>query len=117
MQFELKEQEVIDLMRTEIKPSSFRMWHARMIGDKLVYNISRSSPEITHPNLKHFAVDVLQDTLPEIENIDTLIYAPDSINLKPEEVANMADFLISENAKSISGQVFEMDYGIVTFKI
>ncbi len=37
--------------------------------------------------------------------------------LKPEEVANMANFLISENAKSISGQVFEMDYGIVTFKI
>jgi NAD(P)-dependent dehydrogenase (short-subunit alcohol dehydrogenase family) len=37
--------------------------------------------------------------------------------LKPEEVANMAHFLISENAKSISGQVFEMDYGIVTFKI
>jgi enoyl-[acyl-carrier-protein] reductase (NADH) len=37
--------------------------------------------------------------------------------LKPEEVANMANFLISENAKSISGQIFEMDYGIVTFKI
>jgi enoyl-[acyl-carrier-protein] reductase (NADH) len=37
--------------------------------------------------------------------------------LKPEEVANMADFLISEKAKSISGQVFEMDYGIVTFKM
>jgi enoyl-[acyl-carrier-protein] reductase (NADH) len=32
------------------------------------------------------------------------------------EVADMADFLISEKAKSISGQVFEMDYGIVTFK-
>ena len=37
--------------------------------------------------------------------------------LKPSEVADMADFLISEKAKSISGQVFEMDYGIVTFKI
>jgi enoyl-[acyl-carrier-protein] reductase (NADH) len=34
--------------------------------------------------------------------------------LKPEEVAEMADFLISEKAKSISGQVFEMDYGIVS---
>jgi enoyl-[acyl-carrier-protein] reductase (NADH) len=29
---------------------------------------------------------------------------------------NMANFLISENAKSISGQIFEMDYGIVTLK-
>ena len=37
--------------------------------------------------------------------------------LKPEEVAEMADFLLSEKAASISGQVFEMDCGIVTFKI
>lgn len=37
--------------------------------------------------------------------------------LKPEEVASMANFLISESAKSISGQIFEMDYGIVSFKI
>lgn len=37
--------------------------------------------------------------------------------LKPEEVGAMADFLISEKAKSISGQIFEMDYGIVSFKI
>ena len=202
----------------------------------IVYNISRNSPDITHPNLKHYSLDVLQETLPEIENIDTLIYCPGSINLKPigslsiddfrndfeinvigavktiqkylpvlkkgtnpsiilfstvaaklgmpfhasiatakagveglvkslgaelasvirinaiaptitetslaagilrndrmkenmverhpmkgylkpEEVASMANFLISDQAKSISGQVFEMDYGIVTFKI
>ena len=201
-----------------------------------VYNISRNAPEISHPNLKHFELDVLKDTLPEIENVDVLIYCPGSINLKPigslsiddfrndfeinvigavktiqkylpvlkkgtnpsivlfstvaaklgmpfhasiatakagieglvkslgaelasvvrinaiaptitettlaagilrndrmkenmmerhpmknylkpDEVASMADYLISENAKSISGQVFEMDYGIVTFKI
>ena len=201
-----------------------------------VYNISRTAPEISHPNLIHFSLDILQDELPEIESINTLIYCPGSINLKPigslsiddfrndfeinvigavkaiqkylpalkkgphpsivlfstvaaklgmpfhasiatakagveglvkslgaelasvvrinaiaptitetslsanilrndrmkenmierhpmksylkpEEVADMADFLISEKAKSISGQVFEMDYGIVTFKI
>lgn len=201
-----------------------------------VYNISRTPPEISHPNLIHFSLNILGDTLPEIETIDTLIYCPGSINLKPigslsiddfrndfeinvigavkaiqkyipvlkkgshpsivlfstvaaklgmpfhasiatakagveglvkslgaelasvvrinaiaptitetslvsgilrnermkenmverhpmkgylkpEEVADMANFLISENAKSISGQVFEMDYGIVTFKI
>jgi len=201
-----------------------------------VYNISRNPPEISHPNLKHYSIDVLQDTLPEIESINTLIYCPGSINLKPignlsiddfrndfeinvigavkciqqylpqlkkgnhpsillfstvaaklgmpfhasiatakagveglvkslgaelassvrinaiaptitetslsanilrndrmkenmverhpmkgylkaNEVAEMADFLISEKAKSISGQIFEMDYGIVTFKI
>jgi NAD(P)-dependent dehydrogenase (short-subunit alcohol dehydrogenase family) len=201
-----------------------------------VYNISRTAPDVTHPNLKHFTLDVLQDSLPDIDQIDSLIYCPGSINLKPigslsiddfrndfeinvigavktiqkylpvikkgtnpsiilfstvaaklgmpfhasiatakagveglvkslgaelasvvrinaiaptitetslsagilrndrmkenmverhpmkgylkpDEVANMAHFLLSENAKSISGQVFEMDYGIVSFKI
>ncbi|MBB1192115.1 oxidoreductase [Flavobacterium sp. SOK18b] len=208
----------------------------QQLESNIVYNISRNEPEITHPNLRHFSINVLQDTLPEIENVDTLIYCPGSINLKPigslsiddfrndfeinvigavkaiqkylpalrkgtnpsivlfstvavklgmpfhasiatakagieglvkslgaelasvirinaiaptitettlaagilrndrmkenmverhpmkgylkpEEVANMANFLISENAKSISGQIFEMDYGIVSFKI
>ena len=208
----------------------------QQLENNLVYNISRNAPEISHPNLKNFTADVLQDALPDLENIDTLIYCPGSINLKPfgnlsiddfkndfeinvigavkaiqkylptlkkgtdpsivlfstvaaklgmpfhasiatakagveglvkslgaelastvrinaiaptitettlsanilrndrmkenmterhpmkgylkaEEVAEMANFLISKNAKSISGQVFEMDYGIVTFKI
>jgi uncharacterized protein (TIGR03643 family) len=33
-QFGLKEQEVIDLMRREMKASSFRMWRARVQGRK-----------------------------------------------------------------------------------
>lgn len=201
-----------------------------------VYNISRSAPELTHPNLTHFGLDVLQDELPTIDEIDSLVYCPGSITLKPisnlsvddfrkdfeinvigavkaiqkylpvlkkgdepsivlfstvavklgmpfhasiatakagvegltkslgaelasvvrvnaiaptitdtslsasilrndrmkenmvdrhpmksylkpDEVANMVDFLISEKANSISGQIFEMDYGLVTFKI
>lgn len=208
----------------------------QQLQSNIVHNISRNAPEISHPNLKHYTVDVLKETLPDIENIDVLIYCPGSINLKPigslsiddfrndfeinvigavktiqkylpvlkkgtnpsillfstvaaklgmpfhasiatakagveglvkslgaelasvvrvnaiaptitetslaagilrndrmkenmmerhpmknylkpEEVASMADYLISDNAKSISGQVFEMDYGIVTFKI
>lgn len=208
----------------------------QQLENNYIYNISRNAPEISHPNLKHYSLDAMKDTLPEIENIDTLIYCPGSINLKPigslsiddfrndfeinvigavkviqqylpvlkkgtnpsillfstvaaklgmpfhasiatakagieglvkslgaelastirinaiaptitetslsagilrndrmkenmierhpmkgyltpNEVANMADFLISEKAKSISGQIFEMDYGIVTFKI
>ena len=208
----------------------------QQLKNNKVFNISRNAPEITHANLTHFSLNVLEDALPEIENIDTLIYCPGSINLKPigslsvedfrndfeinvigavkaiqkylptlkkgidpsivlfstvavklgmpyhasiaaskagveglvkslgaelasvirinaiaptitettlaagilrndrmkenmverhpmkgylkpEEVASMANFLSSESAKSISGQIFEMDYGIVTFKI
>ncbi|WP_055442251.1 SDR family NAD(P)-dependent oxidoreductase [Lacinutrix himadriensis] len=37
--------------------------------------------------------------------------------LKPNEVAEMASFLLSEKAASMSGQIFEMDCGIVSFKI
>ncbi len=37
--------------------------------------------------------------------------------LQPEEVAEMAAFLLSDKAASLSGQVFEMDCGIVSFKI
>lgn len=37
--------------------------------------------------------------------------------LQPEDVAEMASFLLSEKSSSISGQVFEMDCGIVSFKI
>lgn len=37
--------------------------------------------------------------------------------LNPEEVADMAEFLLSNKSASISGQTFQMDCGIVTFKI
>ena len=36
--------------------------------------------------------------------------------LSPKEVAKMASFLVSEDASSISGQIFNMDAGIVSFK-
>lgn len=218
------------------KGIGFEILKQQLANNNQVFNISRNAPEISNPNLKHFELNVLNDALPEIENIDTLIYCPGSINLKPigslsiddfrndfeinvigavkaiqkylptlkkgndpsivlfstvavklgmpyhasvatakagveglvkslgaelasfvrvnaiaptitettlaanilrndrmkenmverhpmknylkpEEVANMANFLISENAKSISGQIFEMDYGLVTFKM
>ena len=33
-QFDLKEQEVIDIMRREMKPTSFKMWRKRVQGRK-----------------------------------------------------------------------------------
>ena len=37
--------------------------------------------------------------------------------LQHENVADMADFLLSEKSSSISGQIFELDCGIVSFKL
>jgi enoyl-[acyl-carrier-protein] reductase (NADH) len=37
--------------------------------------------------------------------------------LNPEDVAATAAFLLSDKAASFSGQIFEMDCGIVSFKI
>lgn len=57
-----------------------------------VFNISRTAPEIRHPNLTHYNCDVLTDELPNFESIDTLIYCPGSINLKPISMLTIDDF-------------------------
>lgn len=44
-QFGLKEQEVINLMRREMKPSSFRMWRARVQGRKTKHLKKRAYDE------------------------------------------------------------------------
>ena len=41
-QFGLKEQEVIQLMRTEMKPSSFRLWRKRVQGRQTKHEKLRS---------------------------------------------------------------------------
>ena len=64
----------------------------QQLENNYIYNISRNAPDITHPNLKHFPLDILQDPLPEIENVDTLIYCPGSINLKPIGNLSIDDF-------------------------
>ena len=48
-----------------------------------VVNISRNLPEISHPNLTNYQLDVLSAELPDIDQVDVLIYCPGSINLKP----------------------------------
>ena len=37
--------------------------------------------------------------------------------LDPQEVADLASYLVSDKSLALSGQVFEMDCGIVSFKI
>lgn len=57
-----------------------------------VINISRSTPEITSDNFTHHSCNILEDELPEIAAIDTLIYCPGSINLKPISRLKIEDF-------------------------
>ena len=57
-----------------------------------IYNISRSATDVRHDNLVHFNLDVLKDQLPDIENVDVLIYCPGSITLKPILGLSIDDF-------------------------
>ena len=57
-----------------------------------VINISRSQPEFKHQNLTHYNCNVLIDELPNLDTIDTLIYCPGSINLKPFNRLSLDDF-------------------------
>jgi uncharacterized protein (TIGR03643 family) len=45
IQFGLKEQEVIGLMRVELKPSSFKMWRKRVQGRKTKHEKLRNFQE------------------------------------------------------------------------
>jgi uncharacterized protein (TIGR03643 family) len=44
-QFKLKEQQVINLMRRELKPSSFRLWRARVQGRATKHSKKRTFDE------------------------------------------------------------------------
>ena len=63
-----------------------------LIEQHKIVNISRSMPSTDHQNLTHYSCDVLSDELPDINSIDTLIYCPGSINLKPFSRLKIEDF-------------------------
>jgi NAD(P)-dependent dehydrogenase (short-subunit alcohol dehydrogenase family) len=63
-----------------------------LINTHKIINISRSTPELLHENLKHYTCDILNDDLPYIESIDGLVYCPGSINLKPISRLSIEDF-------------------------
>ena len=55
-------------------------------------NLSRSQPDVSG-SFDHYNVDVLNDDLPEIQDVNALIYCPGSINLKPIRSLKESDFL------------------------
>ena len=65
---------------------------SEVIEKHQVLCLSRNSVGFTHTNYKHIKFDVLTDEFPEIESLDTLIYCPGTINLKPISSLNLDDF-------------------------
>jgi 3-oxoacyl-[acyl-carrier protein] reductase len=58
-----------------------------------IVNFSRSELKSTEKSLEDFRIDVLNDELPEIEDLNSIIYCPGSINLKPINSLKEEDFL------------------------
>jgi len=63
-----------------------------LLKENKVFNISRTKPKVEHPNLTHYGCDILNDELPELEHVDSLLYCPGSINLKPISRLSLEDF-------------------------
>ncbi|CAI8372736.1 MAG: 2,5-dichloro-2,5-cyclohexadiene-1,4-diol dehydrogenase [Flavobacterium sp. SCGC AAA160-P02] len=64
----------------------------QLIDKHQVINISRVRPEVSHLNLTHHSCDILVDELPNIEEVDSIVYCPGSINLKPISLLKLDDF-------------------------
>lgn len=63
-----------------------------LVSQNKIINISRTAPLQPHSNLTHHTCDILTDELPAIIDIDTLIYCPGSINLKPISRLKLEEF-------------------------
>ena len=56
-------------------------------------NISRNAPSLNHTNITHIGLDILTDELPDLDTLDSLIYCPGSITLKPISTLKEQHFL------------------------
>ncbi len=63
-----------------------------LIDNNKVICMSRNITDFTHDNYTHFQIDSTKDDFLDIENIDTLIYCPGSINLKPISTLSIENF-------------------------
>jgi NAD(P)-dependent dehydrogenase (short-subunit alcohol dehydrogenase family) len=58
-----------------------------------IVNFSRSEINTHDKSLEDYRIDVLNDELPDLEDINSIIYCPGSINLKPINSLKEEDFL------------------------
>ena len=64
----------------------------QLVDENTVVCMSRNSTEFSHNNYTHRTFDSTVDELPDVEKVDTLIYCPGSINLKPISTLSIDDF-------------------------
>ena len=64
----------------------------QLVNENIVICMSRNSTEFSHNNYTHTTFDSTVDELPDFEKVDTLIYCPGSINLKPISTLSIDDF-------------------------
>ena len=64
-----------------------------LVNENNVICMSRNSTEFSHNNYSHITFDSTVDEFPDFEKVDTLIYCPGTINLKPFGSLKEADFL------------------------
>ena len=63
-----------------------------LVNENNVICMSRNSTEFSHNNYSHITFDSINDEFPDFEKVDTLIYCPGSINLKPISSLSVEDF-------------------------
>jgi len=63
-----------------------------LVNENNVICMSRNSTEFSHNNYSHITFDSIDDEFPDFEKVDTLIYCPGSINLKPISSLSVEDF-------------------------
>ena len=63
-----------------------------LIEENKIICMSRSVSNYNHENYNHIQLDATIDNYPDLEKIDSLVYCPGSINLKPISTLSIEDF-------------------------
>ena len=62
------------------------------IEENKITCMSRNVSDYNHENYNHIQLDATLDNFPDLEKIDSLVYCPGSINLKPISTLSIEDF-------------------------
>ena len=66
---------------------------SNLVESNQVISFSRQGSDLEHEHLVNHELDVTRDELPELDRLDSLIYCPGTINLKPFSRLSREDYL------------------------